>query len=293
MKFRAHDTFYVRKGWINKGIKNVEIDPGVFVNKDIKPTDKLGIGTNMVKALRYWLQAFGLTEEPKFGKRNQKFTDLGDMVREYDRYVEELGTLELLQYKIANNQELATAWYVFFNELNLSEFDREDFVRLLENYVSMSGENCPAKRSLEDDFNCIVNTYLPRYKSGQKLDPENNIESPFSELGLIDVIDKNKKIYRKSTPSVLSFNPWVILAIIMDKADNNENEVPLNDLLNKPGNIGKVFNLDSVSMLEILHNVEKTGHIKIIRTAGLDVIRLNDRFTFNECVRNYYEDIRQ
>jgi hypothetical protein len=291
MKFRAHDTFYVRKGWINKGMKNVANDPEVFVSKVVKPTDKLGIGSNMVKALRYWLQVFGLTEEPNFGKRLQSFTSFGTQVYENDRYIEELGTLELLQYKIANAEDQATSWYVFFNEFNLSEFTKDDLVRTLDNYVGMKGEDAPAKRSLEDDFNCIINTYLPRYKRGQKVDPENNIDSPFGELGLIDIVDKTKKVYKKATPSVYAFHPWVILAILMDKANDNE-EISLNELLNSPGNIGKVFNLDSVTMLEILHNVEKTGNIKIVRTAGLDVIRIINSYTFDQCVEKYYEEIQ-
>jgi hypothetical protein len=47
-------------------------------------------------------------------------------------------------------------------------------------------------------------------------------------------------------------------------------------------------------MLEILHEVEKTGEIKIIRTAGLDVIRLNNaKRTFTDCVESYYTDIER
>ena len=30
MKFRAHDTFFIRKGWLNKGMRNVKTDPAVF-----------------------------------------------------------------------------------------------------------------------------------------------------------------------------------------------------------------------------------------------------------------------
>ena len=58
-KFRAHDTFFIRKGWLNKGMRNVKNDPQVFMGVNGNPMDILGIGTNMVKALRYWLQAVG------------------------------------------------------------------------------------------------------------------------------------------------------------------------------------------------------------------------------------------
>ena len=55
MKFRAHDTFAIRKGWLNKGLRNIEKAPDVFISKDNNPMDVLGIGANMVKSLRYWL----------------------------------------------------------------------------------------------------------------------------------------------------------------------------------------------------------------------------------------------
>lgn len=166
MKFRAHDTFFIRKGWLSKGMKYVHNRADVFVSRDENPTDVLGIGTNMVKALRYWLQAVGVTQEPVTGRRVQTFTELGNQIYEHDRYIEELGTLQLLHYKLASNKEEATAWYFFFNEFKMTEFTREDFVSALQSYVLMSDEDISvALRSLNDDFACIINTYLPRYKS--------------------------------------------------------------------------------------------------------------------------------
>ena len=46
-------------------------------------------------------------------------------------------------------------------------------------------------------------------------------------------------------------------------------------------------------MLDILHDIENMGMIKIIRTAGLDVIHLNQRLTFIECVERYYQSITE
>ena len=53
MKFRAHETFFIRKGWLSKGMKHVQNRPDVFVSKKENPMDVLGIGSNMVKSLRY------------------------------------------------------------------------------------------------------------------------------------------------------------------------------------------------------------------------------------------------
>lgn len=133
MKFRAHETFFIRKGWLSKGMKNVINKPNVFVDKLNNPMDSLGIGANMVKSLRYWLQVTGLTVEGKGKVREQHLTDLGSCIYEYDRYLEELGTLYLVQYKLATNQENATAWYYFFNHFNMTEFSKEDFILQLQN----------------------------------------------------------------------------------------------------------------------------------------------------------------
>ena len=82
MKFRAHDTFFIRKGWLSKGMRNVVANPDVFVtkDKDRNPMDILGIGANMVKALRYWLQVVGLTAEASKGQRVQSLTALGEFI---------------------------------------------------------------------------------------------------------------------------------------------------------------------------------------------------------------------
>jgi hypothetical protein len=294
MKFRAHDTFFIRKGWLSKGMERIVCKPDLFVDKEENPMDILGIGANMVKALRYWLQAVGLTVEPTSGRRNQSLTEFGELVYTNDPYIEELGTLYLLQYQLAKQKLEATAWYFFFNEFNMSEFTKEEFVQEIQNYIMMSDEDGTfAIRSLNDDFSCIINTYLPRYKTNpDKVSPENNIDCPFGELGLVDIANKKKKTFKKSIPVAKSFNPWVVLSVIVDRAAGRE-EIGLNELLTSPCNIGKIYNLDAITMLDILHDIENMGMLKIVRTAGLDVIHISKQMTFFKCVEKYYEAISE
>lgn len=294
MKFRAHDTFFIRKGWLSKGMRCVNGKPDVFIDREENPMDVLGIGANMVKALRYWLQTVGLTSEPRSNKRIQMFTPLGERIYNNDRYIEELGTLYLLQYQLASQREEATAWYFFFNEFTMSEFSREDFVEALQKYIKMSEiDTSYALRSLNDDFACIINTYLPRYKSNpNKVSPENNIDCPFGELGLVDILNKQKRTYKKSVPAASTIDPWIALAVIMDNAGGRK-EINLNEILAAPCNIGKVFNLDSIVMLDVLYQIEKLNMIKINRTAGLDVINIREEISFLECVDRYYETINK
>ena len=290
MKFRAHETFFIRKGWLSKGMKHVLSKPNVFVDKEENPMDVLGIGSNMVKSLRYWLQAVGLTQEPRTGRRDQTLTPLGNVIYAHDRFIEEMGTLHLLHYKLATNKEDATAWYFFFNKFIATEFTREDFINSLQSYILMSGESISvASRSLSEDFACIINTYVPRYKANpSKVSPENNIDCPLGEIGLIDILAK--KTFKKSIPSANTFDPWIVLAIISDRA-NGRNQIGLNELLTAEGNIGRIFNLDSITMIEVLRRVEKLGALKIIRTAGLDVVHLLQDYTFLDCVENYYASL--
>lgn len=292
MKFRAHDTFFIRKGWLAKGLRHVKNSPDVFISREENPMDVLGIGSNMVKALRYWLQAVGLTQEPTSGKRTQNFTELGNLIYKHDPYFEERGTLWLLQYRLASNSDLATAWYFFFNEFSMQEFTKNNFVTALKNYVEMQNDSTEiATRSLEDDFNCIIGTYLPRNKiDDKKISPENNIVCPFSELGLIEILNKRQKIFRKNIPSANSLNAWIIFAVIVDNS-KGRNEITLNELLRSPRNIGRVFNLDSIAMLDVLYKIEKLNLIKINRTAGLDVISILKKINFVDCVKNFYESI--
>ena len=44
-------------------------------------------------------------------------------------------------------------------------------------------------------------------------------------------------------------------------------------------------------MLDVLHEVELRGLLKIIRTAGLDVIELLEDVDFQDCVEHYYMEM--
>ena len=292
MKFRAHDTFFIRKGWLYKGTKNVVNDPNVFMGVNGNPMDILGIGANMVKALRYWLQAVGLTSEPNTGRRQQTLTPFGEVVFECDKYIEEMGTLWLLHYKLASNVDEATAWYFFFNEFKLTELTRDDFVVQLNNYIRMN-DNEVSERSLDDDYTCIINTYVPRIKSNpEKVQPESNIDCPLGELGLIDIINKKDKLYKKCTPKKDTLHPLILLAVILDNSAD-ETEIKITSIQNEKNNAGKIFNLDIITLVNLLNKLELMGYIKVIRTAGLDVIRIDKNMNFLECVREYYRIINE
>lgn len=289
MKFRGHETFFIRKGWLYKGMSNVVREPAVFQGAAGNPMDVLGIGANMVKSLRYWLTATKLTSEPKSGKRSQELTELGKIIYENDPYMEELGTIWLVHYMLATNEEDATSWYLFFNEFNKTEFDEEDFQSCVVKYIRMrEGAAMPSDRAVDDDFNCVINTYVPRIRlNPARVHPESNIDSPLGELELVDIVDKKKGIFKKSVPKLEMLPDLVLLAAIIN-ANEGVKEVKISTLQSERNQVGKLFNLDSISLINALYKLEKTEYIKVIRTAGLDVIQITTDMNFLDCVKEYY-----
>lgn len=294
MKFRAHDTFAIRKGWLNKGLRNIEKASDVFISKENNPMDVLGIGANMVKSLRYWLQATGLTSEPNSGKRTQSLTPIGEIIYKNDPYFEETGSLWLVHYGLATNIEDATSWYLFFNEFSMQEFSEDDFYKSLRKYITMQeDQTMPSARAISDDYKCIVNTYYAgKRNTGDELDPENNIECPLTELGLVSYVAtvQGNRIYRKCTPKNENIPDLIALYAIL-KQVGNQKEVKISVLQNSTNSIGKIFLLDTLTLLHVLYNLENAGYIKVVRTAGLDVIRILTDFTPEECAQEYYSEL--
>ena len=291
MKFRGHETFFIRKGWLYKGMNNVVREPGVFQGAAGNPMDVLGIGANMVKALRYWLMATKLTCEPKTGKKNQSLTDLGQIIYNNDPYMEEIGSIWLVHYMFSTNEEDATARYIFFNEFNKTEFTADDFHSSIVKYIRMKDDvNMPSDRTIEDDFSCIVSTYVPRSKlNPTKIQPESNIDCPLGELGLVDVLNKRDGIYKKTSPKADMIPSLILLAAIIDNAEGKQ--IRITSLQNDKCSIGRVFNLDSITLINSLYKLETLGYINVIRTAGLDVIDIRTDMTFIDCVQAYYNEL--
>ena len=78
--------------------------------------------------------------------------------------------------------------------------------------------------------------------------------------------------------------------VLLKEFQNNQ-EIKIQSLLKDKNNIGKLFNLDMISLLELLNKVERLGYISVVRTAGLDVVRIKTEWSFLECVEQYYKAI--
>ena len=110
VKLKGHESFSIREGWLTKGIYEVKNDEKLFSKKNL--TDILGMGTNMVKSLKYWLQTSKIIEESK--KNEYKLSELGELIYKYDPYLEDIFTLYFIHINIIKNIEKAYIWKFVF-----------------------------------------------------------------------------------------------------------------------------------------------------------------------------------
>src|ERR1700727_696575 len=65
-RFSGHETFPFRYSWLPKAVVELTANAGLF-GDDERAMVRLGVGKNMVKAIRFWVQAAGIAAPQKKG----------------------------------------------------------------------------------------------------------------------------------------------------------------------------------------------------------------------------------
>ncbi len=297
MKIKAHQTFSIRMGWLYKGLSNVIEDTkkseysNLFVSDD--SMNRLGLGSNMVKSLRYWMIALGLTSEKI--KSGQKATEFGNLVFKNDKHFEEIGTLLLCHYFLVTNKDWGTSWYYLFNEYDSKEFVKQDLIIELTNWIQSRGSNV-ARSSVTSDVECILKTYCESriYNNDENVYEDTKI-CPFTQLGLITQSNQNNNVYfKKSVPVDLFPLEIAMFAILkqIETTNNNLAEINLDSLLLKANSITKVFNFSTEDLIKLISKLEMKGYLKYIKTSGLEQLKLNDKTkNSNYYLNKFFENI--
>lgn len=285
-KFKGHEKFVLRDGWVNKGITLVNEDSKIFQNKNAAVL--LGVGNNMVKSIRYWLKAMKLTKESS--KYGTTLTELGRIILKYDRYLEDDFTLWLLHINLVRNREMATAWNLFFNKCDILELNRKEIVDILKSEINREYIGIKySESSIKDDVDVLLNMYSkPREKN---FDPEDNKISPLAELELIKI---NKDRYSKVQPDMKKISALIILYTIL-LLKKSEKTLSLENIFN--GNdgeigVGNLFNLNKNLVNLYLDKLENLKYLKVTRTARLDYILFDKEISLEEVIREYYNNRR-
>ena len=182
MAFGRHETFALRYGWLSKGFQAVVNNREIFGTDDA--TVMLGVGKNMVAAIKYWLMACQMIESGA-----GKPTELGKHLlsrRGFDPYLEDEATVWLLHWLLATNSELATSWFWFFNRYHKPEFTGQQLTTALIDYVNDRVQNRkkPSPNTLKSDAMLLPRMYT-QSKGNTRMPLEDALDSPFALLKLI------------------------------------------------------------------------------------------------------------
>lgn len=290
--FGRHETFALRYSWLTKGFQTFQNNPDIFSSDEA--TVQLGVGKNMVNAIRYWLRATQMIEMTNDGLQT---TGLGSAIfseQGWDPYLEDEATLWLVHWMLATNSELSTAWYWFFNCFHKTEFTHEEVAAAHAKFVldNLSGKH--SERTVRNEINIILRMYCQGSRKA-KVELEDILDAPLTSLKLITSTAHTQ--YYQSKVGHQESLPIEIIGYAVNEVFNQRQQaiLPISELMYGIKNgvaIGSVFRLTEGELLAKLERlVEKFPTVFTINeTAGINQLYREDKsiisLTFLE---NYYQ----
>lgn len=276
-KFKRSESFYIRDGWFEKAIHAIaENKPNNIFSKN-KGVELLGIGSNMVKGLKYWLQASKIVHATQ---NKTELIELGELILKYDPYLADTFTWFLIHYNLCINYEDCFVFYKIFNT-NFKCFKKDELVSFLtDEYLSDGYEN-PKKEYIDDD----VSIFLKSYVAEGKIDnPENNYMCPLSSLKLIF---KGREKYEKNKPSYSSLS-YLLVYYALTKRYEKDDSFKIEDSFEDERSPFLIFNLDKNMYLQYIEEMKRNNLVTVNKTAGLNSVYFEKRLTLEGIFEMYF-----
>ncbi|MCA9700453.1 MAG: DUF4007 family protein [Myxococcales bacterium] len=288
--FSGHETFPLRYTWLKKGVDATTKDPGIFSAEDALV--QLGVGKNMVRAIRHWGLATGVLEEEP-GSRGRQIVPsafgtafLAD--DGWDPYLEDPASIWLIHWKLASTPGRATTWYWLFNQHPSPEFTVDSIVQALVRLARENGWPKVTPSSLRRDVDCCVRTYYSGRKTARAV-LEDTLDCPLNELRLIRPgLAKGTYILSREARDTL---PYQVFGYALHEymQTRGAQTIPLDDLMFQPGSPGRVFGLDENALTRLVEllsaNVRSVTHDE---TAGLKQVSLGSKFDATKLLGSMY-----
>lgn len=254
-EYGRHETFPVRHGWLAKGLHWMK-ETGAF-RPDLETADALGLGSRMVKSLRFWLEASGLAQgvrrESARGSANGRvkewrITESGETIARNDPYLEYPGTWWWVHLSLARSER--TVWGWFFNDFNELRFDRESCVAAFRAHRLDHASNPPSLAVAQRDVSCLLQAYAkPAVRD--RADPEDATWCPLRDLGLVSRQDATSR-FEKARP-LDEIPSEVFLASVSTLAlKAGSDSVSLGELARIRNGPQKVLGLESVQIEKLV-----------------------------------------
>lgn len=286
LSFSGHDTFHCRLFWLKKAYDYVAIGNSFT---DDEASIHLGVGKNMVSAIRYWSKAFGLiNDDGEPSELAQRlFSDSG-----WDPYLEDSGTLWLLHYELLR-QNIAPTFSLIFNEVikERVEFDTEYFLKFVNGRI----EGNYNQNTLKKDFTVFTRTYFADFKAK---DIEEGFTGLLTELNLLrkidrSVVDINGKLKQKAVWQIEKANkrgiPLQILLYTVLSTHNGERSISFEQLYNDKNSVGSVFALSREGLaIELEKLAEHDRRVTFSNHAGIRELQIREEIEPLKVLEEYY-----
>jgi hypothetical protein len=286
-RFSGHETFPCRYSWLPKAYREIRQNRDVFASEE-NAMVLLGLGKNMVRALRFWAQAAGIAESSK--PSGYVVTDFGTALLDadcgFDAFLEDRRTLWLLHWKLSTHvEEPLFAWDYLLNKWPHPEMMRTEVLREFGKEATRLGRKLSSV-TLEQHFDTFLHTYLPtRSKKGEIL--EDNLDCPLVELEFIrrvgdrDTGTKGRRepIYAFRQEPKSDISPELFAYCLDDfwrKRRSQEQTLTFRDVAIAHGSPGQVFRLPEWDIRQRLDSIDSDsdGVFQYQETAALQrVIR--------------------
>jgi hypothetical protein len=262
---------------LHKGLKLLKEDEGreEKLLTDEFSADYLGVGRNMAMAIRHWLVATGLAEHEVNSKgkatKDLVATALANIIWENDPYFAEESTWWLMHINLVMNQDYAYTWNWFFNHFNFERFDRSICVELLERKISLSKGLKASRSTLDRDTLCMLGSYARPIPAHNK-DPEDSIDCPFTELGLMNYYRTTGYYQINKEFKAINFYAFMYLVstLLYKEGGGKTVDIPFYDLVRIENSPGKVFLLSNEALFDllVLYEQEEKDNLTIRGLAG-------------------------
>ena len=262
--FARHETFHPRYGWFRKAYAAAAEDPFVFRRADAPVI--LGVGKNMVRAIRFWgLAAKLIVEDPAAANRRAPGmipTRRGHALfgeRGWDRYMEDPGTLWLLHWLLLAPPSRLPVWWLAFNEFGAVEFTEEELEAAVSAQLEASTWGAPHRSSIHKDVTALLRTYAPPERTNRR-SIDDVLDCPLRDLNLVGRSTATDR-FRFTLGAKAALPPAVAAYAVLDwvaRSGTGGNTVTLSRLAHEPGSVGRAFKLDESDLLAILEETAET-----------------------------------
>ncbi|PVM90694.1 DUF4007 family protein [Caulobacter endophyticus] len=252
-RFSGHESFACRYAWLPKAYLKLKEDPDLF-HEDENAMLQLGLGKNMVRSLKFWVEAVGMAT-PVGRTRTMAITQFGDdLFAEdgVDPFIEDPKTQWLLHWKLASHHQAPLfAWEFLIGRWPFPEFTRSEAMKAFKRESEKLGAS-HSDVTLGQHLDVFMHTYLPT-RSGVGVGIEDSLDGPLVDLNFVTTMGM-RQIDERTKEPIFAFRreekPEITDALfdycIMDYWDRfspQESTLPFRTVASAPSSPGQVFKL--------------------------------------------------